>query len=124
MNITVQGLPGLQAITRQIRETALPSGALGQAVTEATAAYAQGTASRAHRDTGTMVGAQTAEVSGLMGKVYTASATNPRSGQSASTYAPYEEARGGSHAFYNATFQQDTLRIGTGALQRIVERLP
>ena len=59
-----------------------------------------------------------------MGKVYTASATNPRSGQSASTYAPYEEARGGSHAFYNVTFQQDTPRIGMAALQHILGSLP
>jgi hypothetical protein len=31
--------------------------------------------------------------------------------QAASTYAPYEEARGGPHAFYNQTYQQDTPRI-------------
>lgn len=111
LTVTIQGLPGLQTIARQLRDTALPSGALGKAVAQATQAYAQGTARNAHRDTGTMAGAQAAEVSGLMGRVYTASASNPRTGQAASTYAPYEEARGGAHAFYNQTYQQDTPRI-------------
>ena len=111
LTVTIQGLPGLQTIARQLRDTALPSGALGQAVAQATQADAQGTARNAHRDTGTMAGAQTAEVSGLMGRVYTASASNPKTGQAASTYAPYEEGRGGPHAFYNQTYQQDTPRI-------------
>ena len=124
IQVTVQGLPGLQAIARQIRDTALPNGALGQAVAAATRAYAEGTARRAHRDTGTMAGAQTAEVSGLMGRVYTASATNPKSGTPASVYAPHEEARGGAHAFYNPTFAQDTPRIAGDALALIVGALP
>ena len=122
--VTIQGLPGLQTIARQMRDTALPSGALGKAVAQATQAYAQGTARNAHRDTGTMAGAQTAEVSGLMGRVYTASASNPRTGQAASTYAPYEEGRGGPHAFYNTTYQQDTPRIVADIDQLLRSALP
>lgn len=122
--VTIQGLPGLQTIARQMRDTALPSGALGKAVAAATQAYAQGTARNAHRDTGTMAGAQTAEVSGLMGRVYTASASNPRTGQAASTYAPYEEGRGGPHAFYNTTYQQDTPRIVADIDQLLRSALP
>ena len=122
--VTIQGLPGLQTIARQLRDTALPSGALGQAVAQATQAYAQGTARNARRDTGTMAGAQTAEVSGLMGRVYTASASNPKTGQAASTYAPYEEGRGGPHAFYNQTYQQDTPRIVADIDQLLRSALP
>jgi len=122
--VTIQGLPGLQTIARQMRDTALPSGALGKAVAQATQAYAEGTQRRAHRDTGTMAGAQTAEVSGLMGKVYTASASNPKTGQAASTYAPYEEGRGGPHAFYNTTYQQDTPRIVADIDQLLRSALP
>ena len=124
LTVTIQGLPGLQTIARQLRDTALPSGALGQAVAQATQAYAQGTARNAHRDTGTMAGAQTAEVSGLMGRVYTASASNPKSRQSASVYAPYEEGRGGPHAFYNTTYQQDTPRIVADIDQLLRSALP
>lgn len=91
---------------------------------QATRAYAEGTQRRAHRDTGTMAGAQTAEVSGLMGKVYTASASNPRTGQAASTYAPYEEGRGGPHAFYNTAYQQDTPRIIGEVEQILLGALP
>ena len=123
-SITIQGTQGLPLLSRQLRETALPNGALGQAVAQATRAYAEGTQRRAHRDTGTMAGAQTAEVSGLMGKVYTASASNPKTGQAASTYAPYEEARGGSHAFYNTTYQQDTPRIVADIDQLLRSALP
>ena len=122
--VTIQGLPGLQTIARQMRDTALPSGALGKAVAQATQAYAQGTARNAHRDTGTMAGAQTAEVSGLMGRVYTASASNPKTGQAASTYAPYEEGRGGPHAFYNTTYQQDTPRIVSDVEKLLLGALP
>ena len=124
LTVTIQGVPGLHIIARQLRDTALPSGALGKAVAAATQAYAQGTARNAHRDTGTMAGAQTAEVSGLMGRVYTASASNPRTGQAASTYAPYEEGRGGPHAFYNTTYQQDTPRIVADIDQLLRSALP
>lgn len=123
-SITIQGTQGLPLLSRQLRETALPSGALGKAVAAATQAYAQGTARNAHRDTGTMAGAQTAEVSGLMGRVYTASASNPRTGQAASTYAPYEEGRGGPHAFYNTTYQQDTPRVVADIDQLLRSALP
>lgn len=124
MKIAVQGLPGLQTLARQVRDTALPNGALSKAVAYATQAYAEGTQRRAHRDTGTMAGAQTAEVSGLMGRVYTANASNPRTGQTASTYAPYEEGRGGPHAFYNTTYQQDTPRIISDVDQLLRSALP
>ena len=123
-SITIQGTQGLPLLSRQLRETALPSGTLGRAVAQATRAYAEGTQRRAHRDTGTMAGAQTAEVSGLMGKVYTASASNPKTGQAASTYAPYEEGRGGPHAFYNTTYQQDTPRIVADIDQLLRSALP
>ena len=123
-SITIQGTQGLPLLSRQLRETALPNGALGRTVAQATRAYAEGTQRRAHRDTGTMAGAQTAEVSGLMGRVYTASASNPRTGQAASTYAPYEEGRGGPHAFYNTTYQQDTPRIVADIDQLLRSALP
>ena len=123
-SVTIQGLSGLHTIAHQLRDTALAGGALGKAVAAATQAYAQGTARNAHRDTGTMAGAQTAEVSGLMGRVYTASASNPRTGQAASTYAPYEEGRGGPHAFYNTTYQQDTPRIVADIDQLLRSALP
>jgi hypothetical protein len=124
LTVTIQGVPGLHTIARQLRDTALPSGALGKAVAAATQAYAQGTARNAHRDTGTMAGAQTAEVSGLMGRVYTASTSNPKTGLAASTYAPYEEGRGGPHAFYNTTYQQDTPRILGDVEQILFGALP
>lgn len=124
MKIAVQGLPGLQTLARQFRDTALPNGALSKAVASATQAYADGTQRRAHRDTGTMASAQTAEVTGLLGRVYTANASNPKTGQAASVYAPAEEARGGAHAFYAPTFAQDTPHIAAEALRIITGALP
>ncbi len=123
-SVTIKGAQGLPVLSKQLRETALPSGALGKAVTYATRTYAEGTARRAHQDTGTMAGAQTAEIQGLMGRVYTASTTNPKSRQAASVYAPYEEARGGAHAFYNPTYQQDTPRIVADVDQILRGALP
>lgn len=122
--IEIKGYQELQAAAHALLDATAPSGGLGAAVFYATKAYAQGTASRAHEDTGTLKAAQTPEAEGLRGRIYTADRANPRSGQPASRYAPFENARGGSHAFYDLTFRQDTPAIAAEALALIIKALP
>lgn len=123
-SVTVQGMEQVQAALFKLLEAAKPSGGLGKAVTYATGMYAKGTAAHAHKLTGTLAASQTPEVDGLAGKVYTKGNVNPLSHTPASTYAPFEEARGGSHALYSTTFGQDTAKIASEALSIIVKELP
>lgn len=81
-------------------------------------------AQRAHVDTGTYAGAQEVEYAALFGRVYTGDARNPISGEAASTYAPYEEARGGAHAAYQQTFADDTAKAIDAAKAALLAVLP
>lgn len=121
---TVQGFEQLQAANRQLVAAMQPSGPLGKAVIQATTVLRAGTAARAHRDTGTFAASQMVAVSGLVGTVFTASNRNPKSGVAASTYGPFEEARGGSHAAYRQTVTQDATKALTEAAAIIIQALP
>jgi len=124
VNVTVQGYQQLQAAFEKIVADMRPNGGLGRAVLYATQQYQAGVKGRAHVDTGTYQSSITPDVQGLMGRVYTAANRNPKSGAAASVYGPYEERRGGSHAAYGLTFQQDTPRIAGEAIRIVVAELP
>lgn len=99
-------------------------GGLGGAVAYATKVYSQTLQHAVHVDTGTYSAAQTYQVDGLTGRAFTSDKTNPKTGQAASVYGPYEEARGGGHAAYGTTYQRDTPRIVGEALTILVGSLP
>ena len=123
-SVIVQGYEQIQAAKLKLLEDMKPSGALGKAVLYGAQQFQKGTASRVHRDTGTYAASQTAEVQGLVGRVYTASNSNPKSGAAASTYGPFEEARGGSHAAYATTFKTDAPSVMAEAIRIVVDSLP
>lgn len=122
--LTIQGYQELQAAAHKLLDATRPAGALGAAVAAATKAYAEGTERRAHQRTGTLAASQTPEQDGLRGRVYTAANSNPESGVPASVYAPFENARGGSHGFYTATFRQDTPSVAQAAIAAVIRALP
>ena len=124
MPFTIQGLEKIQAARLKLLQDMQPSGALGKAVLYATTELYSGVKGRIHKDTGTYSAAQIVKVSGLVGQVYTGAYSNPKSGTAASVYGPYEEARGGSHATYSNTYQQDGVRIAETAGAMIVKELP
>lgn len=121
---TIVGLPELQAAAQKLRQAMAVGGGLGGAVAYATKAYSEALRGAVHVDTGTYQSAQSFELSGLVGRAYTGDKRNPRSGQSASTYGPYEEARGGSHAAYSTTYGQKTPQIAGDALAILLADLP
>ena len=122
--IVVTGAAEAQAAVTAILKALGANGGLGKAVEAATTTYREGTAQRAHVDTGTYAGAQELEYAALLGTVYTGDARNPISGEAASTYAPYEEARGGGHAAYQQTFAGDTAKAIDAAQAVLLAALP
>ena len=124
MPFTVQGLEKIQAARLRLIQEMQPDGALGKAVVYGTLAMQKGLVSRIHRDTGTYAAAQITNVHGLVGRIYTGAYRNPRSGQSASAYGPYEEARGGSHAAYGTTYREESPAIEARAIALVMGDLP
>lgn len=121
ITITVNGLPALQAAMAKLQKVTTD---LEPALTAATEVLRKGTASRADVLTGTYAGAQEMDVDGLMGQVYTGDDTNPLTGEPASSYAPFEEARGEGHAAYAATYKEDASRAFDAFVQSIIKALP
>jgi hypothetical protein len=121
---TIVGLPELQAAAQKLRQAMAVGGGLGGAVAYATKAYGEGLRAAVHVDTGTYQAAQAVEINGLVGRAYTSDKRNPRTGQSAAAYGPYEESRGGSHAAYATTYGQQSPRIAGEALTILLGSLP
>jgi hypothetical protein len=122
--IVVTGAAEAQAAILKIIQSLGANGALPKAIQAATEVLRQGTAQRAHVDTGTYAGAQELDYANLLGRVYTGDARNPISGEAASTYAPYEEARGGGHAAYQQTYGQDSAKALDAASATLLAALP
>jgi hypothetical protein len=120
MPFTVQGLEKIQAARMQLIYAMQPNGALGKAVLLGTTQMFRGVQTRIHRDTGTYAAAQIPKVNGLKGMVYTGAYKNPKSGQAASVYGPFEEARGGGHAAYANTFKGDAPGVMHDAIKIVI----
>lgn len=121
MNVTIAGLAQLERALRQIQHV---GAALGEAVAYATEHMQQGVQRRTHVLTGTLQSAQSYEVQGLLGSVFTAARRNPLSGATADTYGPIEEARGGPHAAYANAVQGDAPKVLEEAGEIIIRALP
>lgn len=124
MPFSVKGLEKIQAARMQLIYAMQPTGALGKAVLLGTTQMFRGVQTRIHRDTGTYAAAQIPKVNGLKGIVYTGAYKNPKSGQAASVYGPYEEARGGGHAAYANTYRSDSAGVMEDAIKIVIAELP
>jgi hypothetical protein len=101
VKLTITGIQEAQAKNNRNMAALRPAGALGRAVQYGTIAAHRYAIGVTHVDTGTLKGSHRMEIGGLRGRVYIdPGATNPRSGQRATLYGPYEHQRGGGHAFY------------------------
>jgi hypothetical protein len=124
VSVVVQGYQELQAAAQKLVAAAQPSGALGKAVQLATLQSQQGVKGRAHVQTGTYQGSVILDYADLLGHVFIAPNANPVSGSLASVYGPIEEARGGEHAAWATTMQQDAPGVMVQAAQIILASLP
>jgi hypothetical protein len=119
------GITGLQEALydNQKRIAALrPSSAYGRAIRDVTVRlqrYAIGITHVWPDKGGGLRASHRMEVKELRGRIYIdPGAVNPR-GQKPSIYGPYEEARGGSHAFYNRTVDE----AGPGEVTAVLRQL-
>lgn len=99
-------------------------GSLGRAVQYAITAFHRYKTAITHVDTGAYRAAGTIQFSGLRAVLFTSpDAVNPRSGQRPAEYQHYEELRGGSHAAWARTANEQGDAIMRRAVQMFEEEL-
>lgn len=107
VKLTITGIQEAQAKNNRVIASLRPDGALGRAVQYGTTAAHRYAVGVTHVDTGSLHASHRMEITGLRGRVYIdPSARNPRSRQRTETYGPYEHERGGEHAFYQRTINE------------------
>jgi hypothetical protein len=120
LNGTIEGLQEAQAWNNRKIATLRVSGAMGRAVRYGTTAAHRGAVARTHVDTGALRASHRMALYGDEGTVsIEAGATNPRSGLLTAVYGAMEHGRGGSHAFYARTVEEDGQVIGQEMLRII-----
>lgn len=128
LNATLRGLQ--EAQDQNLRQIAAlqPSGALGQAIREATAQLHRYAVAITHVwriKGGGLRASHRMEVlgGGLGGRIYIdPAAVNPR-GQRPAEYGIYEHARGGEHAFYERAINERGEQIGDAAVRFVMRGL-
>lgn len=116
---SVEGYEAARGAVERAIKVAKPEGRMGQAITFATTEAHRYAANVVHVDTGTLRSALTLRVSGSHGTVGVGPTINPKSHRPANRYAPFEEGRGGSHAFFERTVAE----AGPGVVSRAIEML-
>ncbi len=106
---------------RHILEQIQPEGAYGKAI-KTMSVMGQAYAMRVtHVDTGATKSAHMVDLSPMMGSIHLDPYARRGDGRSPAQYGPYEEARGGGHAFYNRTVSEQGDKIGSEGLRVLVE---
>lgn len=122
--LTIKGLQEAQRANIQEIAAVKPSGGLGRAVKYATIEAHRIAVTETDVITGSLRASHRMKVLSARGEVYIdPSAVNPRTRQRPVDYGPFEEARGGHHAFYANTVEQYD-RIGYAAYRGLLEALP
>ncbi len=125
MKFTIEGLVEAQNANRYAMLALRPSGKLGQAVKDATVRLHRYATNITHVITGSLQSAHrmgyTETANSAIGEIYLAGdVTNSESGVLVSIYGPVEHDRGGSHAFYERTFEEDQDEA-VGVIVKLVE---
>lgn len=125
IGLGIEGLQEVQAAVNQTAAAVKPSGAFGRAIKDTTTHAHRYAVSITHVDTGALRASHLMKVSGTHGLIYlNPSASNPRSGQRTAVYGPYEERRGGSHAFYARTVREVGDRAMRSGMKAVMRALP
>ena len=120
-NINIEGILEAQQANLIAIEAMSPGGAFGQAIKDATIQTHAYELKTMHVDTGAMKASARMDINleKYRGLVFLdPDAYGERSGYPAE-YAPYEHARGGSHAFAQRTVVEAGPRVGRRAIQTI-----
>ncbi len=125
VNLTITNIQEAQDANLRAIAALQPDGEFGEAIRDAVTMlhryatsithlgrYRQSKSGRWHYDLqgtggGALRASQSMEVRGLYGRVFIdPSSVNPMTGQKPSVYGVYENARGGTHAFYDRTISE------------------
>ncbi|MCO5182185.1 MAG: hypothetical protein M9896_19275 [Candidatus Promineofilum sp.] len=107
MAVRIEGIREAQQGVLRTAEAATPRGAMPAAVKEGTLAAHRYAVSRTHVDTGALKASQVVDIRGNRGIVYLNPSARRSDGRRPAEYGVYEHQRGGSHAFYARTVQED-----------------
>ena len=124
--IQIQGIQELQKDNQLLIAAIRPTSGLGDAVKVSGQELARYMVSITHVDTSALRSSEIMDFSGTgdeaQAVVHIADGTlNPRTGQSPANYGPYENARGGSHAFMERTVTErgdSAIELGLSAMMR------
>lgn len=124
VDLSITGIQEAQRANLRAIAALKPDGALGAAIRFATVAAQRYASTITHIDTGSLKASHRVEMRGLSGVVsIDPGAVNPRSRARPAEYGAYEEARGGSHAFYGRTVKEAGPRIAGQALKIVMRGL-
>lgn len=122
IDLDIRGIQEAQLRNLEMMNDLQPSGGLGRLVHNVTSWLHRFITSIVHVDTGALKGAQQMSFDGLRGVVFTdPGAVNPRSGERPAIYGAIENARGGSHAFFDMTVAAAPQIVEQSARQFIYE---
>ena len=135
MSVTVQGVTllttvqgqreAVEAVERIERQITGAAPGLSQAVGRAAERAMRYAREISHLDTGELQGSHRARyTSSKRAEVYIDSSVTNIKGRKPSLYGPYEHARGGGHAFYARTVNEQGMAILTEAAGVFVASLP
>lgn len=117
MRITIRGIQEAQKANARYIANLNPGGALGRAVQYATIETHRYATSLTHVKTGALRASHRMQTYGLRGRIYLdPTAQNPKTRERTAMYGPIENARGGSHAFYERTRDEGGPKIQRAAL--------
>ncbi len=125
LGTSIRGLQAAQRAMLKVLTAVKPEGGLGRAVLYLATSAHRILVTNTHVDTGAYRASQYVKPEGSgRYRIYIAGNTNnPRTGASPAVYGPAEEARGGSHAAYQRTFDSGP-ELAARAAQYLIGELP
>jgi hypothetical protein len=126
MNLTIRGLQEAQQANAKVIAAVKPQGGLGRAVQYATTEANRYATAITHVVTGALRSSHRMKAeSNARYQIYIdPGARNPRSGNRTSIYGLVEHARGGQHAFYQRTVDEQGMQIAGRAARYLIGELP
>ncbi len=125
--MTIEGLQAAQQDNLRMVAALQPGSGLGQAVQVATTHLHRAAVANTHVDTGALRASHRMDFTfgdEPEGVIHIDEAgRNPRSGQRTAIYGPAEENRGGEHAFYGMTFDQEAETAGQMGVDTLMRLL-
>ncbi len=123
-SVTIRGLQEAQAANVRMMAELKPTGSMGRVLRDVVIDLHRYATAITHVDTGALRASHRMAIRGLDGELYVEpGARNPRTGQKTEEYGEIEEARGGSHAFYTRTVNEEGQRALNKArtqLERVI----